>query len=195
MISHYVVKGQIVLPRNVEVVGIAPHAHYLCKDMKITAHLPDGSSIPLIWIKDWDFNWQGNYSYEKPVALPKGTKIDLEYTYDNSAANPRNPSRPPVRVTFGEQSTDEMAVAFIVVALPTPADANDFERQMVIQYLEAFLYVGSRVENLPPEIPRQQRDMIAQVFRAFDRNANGTLDADERDGMLALIGTMLGLAR
>ena len=59
--------------------------------MKIDAHLPDGSTVPLIWIKDWDFNWQGAYTYASPVKLPKGTRIDLEYTYDNSEKNPRNP--------------------------------------------------------------------------------------------------------
>ena len=39
---------------------------------------------PLIWIKDWDFNWQGSYRYASPVKLPKGTEIDMQYTYDNS---------------------------------------------------------------------------------------------------------------
>jgi mono/diheme cytochrome c family protein len=185
--SHYVVKGQVVLPRDVEVIGISPHAHYLCKDMKITAHLPDGSSVPLIWIKDWDFNWQGNYRYEKPIALPKDTRVDLEYTFDNSENNPRNPAHPPVRVKWGEQTTDEMALAFVVVALPTPQDAQAFERQIAIQYLEAFLYEGATVENLPAEIPRQQRDRLAQVFQLFDRNGNGILDADERDALLALL--------
>ena len=71
----------------------------------------------LIWIKDWDFNWQGQYRYSQPVKLPKGTRVELEYTYDNSAANPRNPSHPPVAVHWGEQTTNEMAVAFLSVKL------------------------------------------------------------------------------
>jgi hypothetical protein len=86
--------------------------------MKIAAYLPDGSEKPLIWIKDWDFNWQGAYQYAKPVALPKGTRIEMEYVYDNSENNPRNPAHPPVRVKWGEQTTDEMAVAFLSVNLP-----------------------------------------------------------------------------
>ena len=185
--AHYVVKGQITLPRDVEVTGISPHAHYLCKQMKVTAYLPDGSAVPLIWIKDWDFNWQGTYRYEKPIVLPKDTRIDLEYTYDNSENNPRNPAHPPVRVTWGEQTTDEMALAFLTITLPSPEDAQAFQRQIAIQYVEAFLYDGVNIENLPSELPAGQRERIAQVFRLVDRNSNGILDADERDTLLRFL--------
>ena len=182
---HYVVKGQIVLPRDVEVTSISPHAHYLGRDLKLTAHLPDGTTLPLIWIKDWDFNWQGSYQYEKPMALPKDTRIELEYVFDNSEKNPRNPSHPPVHVRWGEQTTDEMALAFLGVALPTAQEAQEFTRQIAFQYLEAFLYEGLRIDNLPPEITSQQR--LVQGLRFFDRNGNGILDADEREAFLGFI--------
>jgi hypothetical protein len=126
--DHYVVKASMVVPADASLIRIAPHAHYLCKDMKIDAHLPDGSTVPLIWIKDWDFNWQGSYAYQSPVPLPKGTRVELQFTYDNSAKNPRNPVSPPVRVTYGEQTTNEMGLAFLTFALPTPADAVAFQR-------------------------------------------------------------------
>jgi len=58
--SHYVVKSEVTLPRDVDLFGITPHAHYLGKDMRVNAYLPDGTTKPLIWIKDWDFNWQGS---------------------------------------------------------------------------------------------------------------------------------------
>ncbi len=128
--SDYRVEASLVLPEAVEAIGITPHAHYLCKAMKIEATLPDGKIVPLIWIKDWDFNWQGQYEFAHPIALPQGTKIALDYTYDNSAANPRNPSNPPKRVTWGEQTTDEMALAFISVVLPSPADVLTFHRAL-----------------------------------------------------------------
>ena len=128
--SHYVVKASRTLAADAEVLGITPHAHYLCKDMKVNAYLPDGSVKPLIWIKDWDFNWQGAYTYADPVNLPKGTRVELVYTYDNSENNPRNPAHPPVRVTYGEQTTNEMGLVFLTLAFPTPADARAFSRAM-----------------------------------------------------------------
>jgi mono/diheme cytochrome c family protein len=128
--SHYVVKSSLEMPADAALIRIAPHAHYLCKDMKVTAYLPDGTTKPLLWIKDWDFNWQGGYIYQSPVPLPKGTRVDMEYIYDNSDKNPRNPVNPPVRVTYGEQTTNEMALAFMTFALPTPADAIAFQKEI-----------------------------------------------------------------
>jgi len=127
------------MPRDVELSAITPHAHFLGKEMKINAHLPDGSVVPLIWIKDWDFNWQGSYQYAKPLSLPKGTVVELEYTYDNSQNNPRNPSHPPVRVRWGEQTTDEMALAFLTVVLPKQVDAQQFQREILAQYAAGLL--------------------------------------------------------
>ena len=85
--------------------------------MKLTATFPDGATKTLLQIDDWDFAWQDQYPFEHFVALPKGTRLDGWITYDNSAENPRNPSNPPKRVTWGEQSTDEMgSVGLLVVA-------------------------------------------------------------------------------
>jgi mono/diheme cytochrome c family protein len=176
--SHYVIKASLEMPRDVELSGIAPHAHYLCKDMKITAHLPDGTEKPLIWIKDWDFNWQGSYRYAKPVSLPKGTRVDLVYTYDNSEANPRNPAHPPVRVRWGEQTTNEMALAFLTVNLP-PSEVAAFQQEMVSEYVDAILGTGATLADLPPELTEQQRQNLTLAFNLFDTNRDGKLDASE----------------
>jgi hypothetical protein len=114
--KNYVVTGKYTVPVDVDLIGIAPHAHLICKDMKGNATLPGGKTIPLIWIKDWDFNWQGTYHYAEPIKLPAGTVVDMTYTYDNSADNIRNPNNPPKRIHFGEQTTDEMAFLFLEIA-------------------------------------------------------------------------------
>jgi len=93
----------------VEMTAILPHAHYLGKQLEAWATLPDGKREPLILIKNWDFNWQGDYQYATPLALPKGTKLTMRYSFDNSEENPRNPNHPPQRVKYGLQSSDEMA--------------------------------------------------------------------------------------
>lgn len=137
--AHQVVTDSAVVPEDVELIGITPHAHLLCREMKVDAYLPDGKTEPLIWIKDWDFNWQGQYRYASPVSLPKGTRIEMRYIYDNSAANPHNPSNPPRRVTFGEQTTNEMAVLFLQVVLPRPSDVPRFRREFRRLRIQQFL--------------------------------------------------------
>jgi hypothetical protein len=107
--KNYVIEDSLTLPVDMKALSVGAHAHYLAKEMKATATLPDGSTQPILWIQDWDFNWQDRYVYKAPVMLPKGTRIDVRLTYDNSADNPHNPNpTSPARVTWGEQSFDEM---------------------------------------------------------------------------------------
>jgi len=79
--------------------------------------MPDGKTQDLVVIKDWDFNWQETYQYRTPIRLPKGTRYELVACYDNSEMNPRNPNRPPKTVTWGEQTTDEMCIAFVAFTI------------------------------------------------------------------------------
>lgn len=115
--KNYQIKDTYVLPMNVVVLGVRPHAHYLGRDIKGFATLPDGSTQWLIRIKDWDFNWQDEYRFIKPIPLSKGTTLTMAYTYDNSADNVRNPHHPPQRVRWGPKTTDEMGTLLIQVLL------------------------------------------------------------------------------
>jgi hypothetical protein len=69
--------------------------HLLGREMKVTATLPDGQVKSMTWIRGWDFNRQGQCQYRAPLFLPKGTKIELQLTYDNSSENPKNPNAAP----------------------------------------------------------------------------------------------------
>jgi hypothetical protein len=115
--AAYRVRDHFTVPVDVEAIGIVPHAHLICRDMKGVAILPDGSQEWLIWIRDWDFHWQEQYRYETPRRLPAGTRLEMEFTYDNSASNPWNPNHPPKRVVWGPDTTDEMA-GLHIQALP-----------------------------------------------------------------------------
>jgi hypothetical protein len=112
---RYEVRGSLTVPagRDLHVNTIAPHMHLLGREMKVTATYPDGKVRPLIHIDDWDFNWQGNYTFTQPIPLPAGTRIDMVAVFDNSLENLRQPSRPPRPVSWGEGTTDEMAVVFL----------------------------------------------------------------------------------
>ena len=51
----------------------------------------------------------------------------MRYTYDNSAANPRNPNRPPRRVTFGQTSASEMGSLWLQVLPRSPTDLRTLD--------------------------------------------------------------------
>jgi tetratricopeptide (TPR) repeat protein len=121
--TDYGFEDEYVIPVDVEAIGVYPHAHYLGKTMEVWAKLPDGNDRWLLRIDDWDFNWQDVYRYADPVLLPRGSVLRVRFTYDNSAENPRNPSRPPRRVVYGPGSLDEMAELWLQVV---PRDSADF---------------------------------------------------------------------
>jgi Flp pilus assembly protein TadD/mono/diheme cytochrome c family protein len=122
--SHFVVEDELRLPIAVYALGIYPHAHYLGRQLEAWSITPNGARTPLILIKDWDIDRQSVYSYRKPLLLPAGSVLHMRYVYDNSAANPRNPARPPVRVRNGNRSTDEMGHLWLQV-LPVRATERD----------------------------------------------------------------------
>ncbi len=126
------VKVTRTLMADVDLLSVLPHAHFLGKELEGTATLPDGSKRWLVHIADWNFNWQGEYRLREPLFLPRGTLLSMRYTYDNSAANPRNPHTPPRRVQYGLQSTDEMGELWLQVRPRSAAD-----RQGVLAFKQA----------------------------------------------------------
>jgi Copper type II ascorbate-dependent monooxygenase, C-terminal domain len=113
--SDYPVIAIMPVLNTVDVYSIAPHMHLLGKKVTVDAWLPFLQRRQMIRIDDWNFHWQGIYNYKKPVRLPAGTILVMTAYYDNSPNNPYNPSNPPVSVRFGEQTTDEMCITFLLV--------------------------------------------------------------------------------
>ena len=120
--KDYLRSTSYTLPRDVIMVGVVPHMHLLGKAMKVTATLPDKTEKTLIDIKNWNYNWQDEYYYERPFKLPEGTRLDVEAVFDNSADNPSNPSSPPKRVTWGDGTKDEMLFCFFLLSAEKTED-------------------------------------------------------------------------
>jgi len=126
-VAGIAVRDRYTLPVDVDVVGLYPHAHYLAREMTVAAERPEGTRTVLLHIPEWDFTWQDEYRFATPVGLSAGTVVSMEYVYDNSAENPRNPHVPPRAVAYGGRTTDEMAELAIQVALPDRAAAEILE--------------------------------------------------------------------
>ena len=107
--ADYTITDSYDLPVSVDLLSVYPHAHYLGKDMLVSATMTDGSTKVLLHIPQWSFHWQQDYRYANPIPLAAGTRVTMKYTYDNSDDNEDNPHKPPVRVQLAPKSTDEMA--------------------------------------------------------------------------------------
>jgi tetratricopeptide (TPR) repeat protein len=131
--KHFVVTDEFTLPVNVDLLAIYPHAHYLGKDLRAVAKFPDGRSEILIHIPDWNLAWQAVYRYAQPVKLPKGTTISMNFAYDNSDDNVRNPNDPPQRVVAGNRAVDEMAHLWLQVLPENSPQEKDDPRIKIIE--------------------------------------------------------------
>jgi tetratricopeptide (TPR) repeat protein len=129
--KKFAVTDEFTLPVDVDVLAIYPHAHYLGKDLRALAKFPDGRSATLIHIPDWNLNWQAVYRYAQPVSLPKGTTISMNFVYDNSEDNVRNPNDPPLRIVAGNRAVDEMAHLWLQV-LPEPSEQGKNDPRILI---------------------------------------------------------------
>lgn len=109
--------GVFTVPLDVSLFSIAPHCHKLAQHWKVYAVEPSGDTIPLINIREWDFNWQGAYQFQQLIKLTAGAVIHAFCEYDNTTNNINNPNNPPQLVTWGEGTTDEMfylPISFLV---------------------------------------------------------------------------------
>jgi len=113
---------------DVHLYTVVPHAHYHCREFRLAATLPDRTTQPLLWITDWDLDWQDQYRFAKPVRLPKGTVLTLAAYYDNSEDNPRKPYKPPRRVRYGVGTNDEMCACHLEF-LPDDASGHAAYKQ------------------------------------------------------------------
>jgi Flp pilus assembly protein TadD len=127
--KRFTVRDAYVLPVDVEITYIFPHAHSLCREMKISLQNREGESWKILHIKRFDENWHEKYRFYyqpefsyRPTRIGRGTRIVTEFVYDNSASNIRNPNSPPQRVVYGSNASDEMSDVYLQVI---PYDPNE----------------------------------------------------------------------
>lgn len=162
--EHHV-KSSFQLPVDVQVLSVYPHAHYLGKKLMATARMADGSDISLINIPDWDFDWQDEYRFagDKTVLMPAGTVVEFDYTFDNSAENPQNPTDPPVRVLYGQNATDEMAELLLQVLTKSPDDLMTLDQYAQYNALAGEIEVTEwKLKSSPEDI--QLRNLLATYY-------------------------------
>jgi hypothetical protein len=106
-------RAEVVFLRDAELVWFLPHMHLRGKDMTYRLIYPSGESETVLSVK-YDFNWQLAYDVNKPIVVPKGTRLQAIAHYDNSANNRFNPD-PSKDVWWGDQTMEEMMVPYFAV--------------------------------------------------------------------------------
>lgn len=113
------------LPGDALLLNFLPHLHLRGKSFEYRIVASGGRAETLLKVEPYDFYWQLQYWLAKPRLLPKGTRLQAEAHWDNSAANPRNPD-PTAEVTYCEPSRCEMMIGFFDVAVPAGVDKEKY---------------------------------------------------------------------
>jgi hypothetical protein len=116
--ANFEVNNTHNVEEDIFLLSMGPHMHYRGKAMRYELEYPDGEREVLLWIPDYDFNWQFLYEYKEPKFIPAGSTIHMSWWFDNSEGNRWNPD-PAADVVYGPATTDEMANARIYFAPTT----------------------------------------------------------------------------
>lgn len=103
------------LPAGGKLLAVTPHMHFRGKSFKLFAGLE--RDRVMLHVPNYDFNWQHTYVLSEPERLDSIERLSFDVVFDNSSANPFNPD-PNAWVTWGDQTWEEMAVAFFEVSAP-----------------------------------------------------------------------------
>ena len=113
--ANYETRGELTFKQDADLVWFMPHMHLRGKDMTFRLIYPDGREETVLSAR-FNFNWQLGYEVEKPIHLPKGTKMVVTAHHDNSANNPMNPT-PGQAVPWGEMTSQEMMLPWFGVVV------------------------------------------------------------------------------
>lgn len=120
------VGGSRTWDKDFVVLEWLPHMHLRGKGAKYTAFYPDGTSELLLEVPAYDYAWQTGYEYAELKRFPAGTRIEMEFWYDNSKERAEeagfNNGRP---VRFGGPTTDEMDLAWLTWCYAEPNEWPD----------------------------------------------------------------------
>lgn len=178
--DHVEIRDVFELPVAVYAFGAHAHAHYRGKALRMVAALPDGESLALLNIPDWDMDWQEDYRFSREVFLPAGTRLEVDVAWDNSAASADNPIIPPVRVRWGFESYDEMgSIDLFVIPAGDRKEASRAMKTLRRAYRDHLVWTAGE-HVLRPDKLAVFGELREKAISRFDRDGDGFFGFEER---------------
>ena len=186
--SHHEIEVQMSgWPDGSQLLALAPHMHYRGKSCFVDWVSASQTTQRLLTVPRYDFGWQHTYLLANPILLGSQDQLRFQAVFDNSANNPHNPD-PNIHVRWGEQTWEEMAVAFVDLSLPRQAASQATFRMTRRGQVDPASRVESARRFLATYDANQDqfvdRSEVPESFAIFafersDQNQDGKLDLDE----------------
>jgi len=151
-------------PIDFSLLGVAPHMHLLGKKIKVYSVNTAGDTNKIIDVPKWDFHWQGFYSLPRIRKVTVASHIRAEAEFDNTTANPENPSSPPRDVSLGEGTRDEMMLVYFIFTAYQPGDENIVIDSGLLSVPKDFMkyYRGNQILAMSPN--PAQSDLLLKCY-------------------------------
>ncbi|MBS0203215.1 MAG: redoxin domain-containing protein [Planctomycetes bacterium] len=168
--ADFPVEGSVKwIPKRAELLAIIPHMHVRGKSIQAFGR-SGTTKTPLLDVVRYDFNWQHVYELSQPLPLNSLDSLEFTARFDNSKQNPANPD-PSQTVMWGDQTWEEMAIAFFEVAEPRSADA---EPEPATNKQRLVVRTGN--DTVQSE---STATFVAEFFQRFDKNGDGIVEPQE----------------
>lgn len=177
---------------HTKLLAISPHMHVRGKSFRLYAE-HNGERSVLLDVPQYDFNWQHAYELKEPLDLSSIDGMSFDVHFDNSSANPVNPN-PDEYVTWGDQTWEEMAVAFFGVMEPRVAPVDATPRTQPKEAPrgdspEKLAKMAAEADRMLAKFDRNKDGLVTQfetpdvfrrkVFWDIDANRDGKLTREE----------------
>ena len=157
-------------PASGKMLGVAPHMHLRGKSFLMNAVRMDGTQKPLLSVPAYDFNWQHWYAFNEPICLKDMDSLDMTVTFDNSSDNPFNPA-PHEYVSWGDQTFEEMAIAFLDISCPVGSWNSRSNRRDNPRFLPS----DEDLETRKKKVDEQVNNFLTRL----DTDHDGVVSRDE----------------
>ena len=101
--------GDMDFSRGFVVHSVLHHMHRLGNRGRVALVRRSGEREVLLGVRRWDFNWQREYHFAEPERFEPGDRLSIRCEHANRTKRTR---------TWGENSSDEMCIAFLYVSEP-----------------------------------------------------------------------------
>ena len=182
--SHTVSASVDYLPPSASLLAISPHMHYRGKAFRSYVSSNQGKDNTLLHVPHYDFNWQHRYELAEPLNFSDIDELSIDAEFDNSENNPFNPD-PSQYVTWGDQTWEEMAVAFFDVSIPRNPTADSASANSNATATDETTTESEDANEMGELIAKksEQQDkadsFVKTFFKRFDKNEDGEVKYDE----------------
>lgn len=167
------------IPVDMTMLGVFPHMHLLGQSIEsyVVHPAPASDTDKFIRINKWDFHWQGFYMLRQLKKVPALSNVYARATYDNTTANASNPSHPPVTVTAGENTTNEMMIVFFVFTLYQTGDENIIADSAMVAVPLTYYHGQQLLDVYPNPVAN---DLIVKCY--FEEPDKGDIELTDMQG-------------